>query len=114
MQYFFPDSQDFVDPSFDFQAETRSPTRIRQRDDRYPHELFETPPYDGILVSRAIVYGNGSASGKYSIAQRNRLRRTGVREFFRLDEPFVAKGFDGPLSTLRGRRQFGGSHRPGG
>ena len=106
MQYFFPDSQDFVDPSFDFQAEIRSPTRIRQRDDQYPHELFDNPPYDGLLVSRAIVYGNGSASGKYSIAQRNRLLRTGVREFFRLDEKpsstsLVTMGDNGAFSYVK-------------
>ena len=55
MKFFFPDSQDLVDPSFDFRTETRSDTRVRQRDDQYPHEVFATPPYDGMLVSKAIV-----------------------------------------------------------
>ena len=50
MKFFFPDSQDFVDESFDFVTETRSETRVRQRDDRYPHELFREAPYNGILV----------------------------------------------------------------
>lgn len=35
MKFFFPDSQDFVDETFDFVAETRSESRVRQRDDRY-------------------------------------------------------------------------------
>jgi hypothetical protein len=88
MKFFFPDSLDVVDPSFDFITETRSPTRIRQRDDQYPHEIFAEPPYDGVLLSKAIVDGTtGGASGKYSIAQRHRLLRLGVREFFRLDHP---------------------------
>lgn len=85
MKYFFPDSQDLVDPSFDFERETRSTTRLRQRDDLYAHEVFSHPPFEGILVSKAIVDGSGGAGGRYSIAQRHRLAREGVRGFFRLD-----------------------------
>jgi hypothetical protein len=91
MQFFFPDSQDLVDPSFDFQTEQRSVSRVRHQDDLYAHELFATAPYDGILVSKAIVDGIGGFAGKYSDAQRRRLRLWGVREFFRLD--------DRPVST---------------
>lgn len=88
MKFFFPDSLDIVDPTFDFVTEERSAVRVRQRDDHYPHELFTEPPYDGILVSKAIVDGTaGGSSGKYSLAQRHRLLRLGVREFFRLDHP---------------------------
>ena len=85
MKFFFPDSCDLVDPSFNFRTETRRPTRVRQRDDLYAHEMFEIPPFDGILVSKAIVAGSGGAMGKYTIAQRQRLMRVGVREYFRLD-----------------------------
>lgn len=86
MRFFFPDSQDAVDPSFDFESETRAEFRIRQRDDLYAHEIFESPPFDGVLVSKAIVDGSGSAAGKYSLAQRHRLFRLGIRDFLRLDE----------------------------
>jgi hypothetical protein len=86
MKFFFPDSQDSVDPSFDFESETRAEFRIRQRDDLYAHEIFEDPPFDGVLVSKAIVDGPGSTSGKYSLAQRHRLFRLGVRDFLRLDD----------------------------
>jgi hypothetical protein len=89
MKFFFPDSLDVVDPSFDFVTERRSATRIRHQDDQYPHEIFSEPPYDGILLSKGIVEGTGPGGngGKYSIAQRHRLLRLGVREFFRLDHP---------------------------
>ncbi len=88
MKFFFADSLDVVDPSFDFTTEQRSGTRVRQRDDQYPHEVFAEAPYDGILVSKAIVDGTGRAvSGKYTLAQRHRLLRVGIREFFRLDAP---------------------------
>lgn len=84
MRFYFPDSQDQIDPSFDFETEERSPFRIRQRDDRYAHEVLEPSPYVGMLVSKAIVDGIGGASGKYSAQQRQRLYRVGIREFFRL------------------------------
>lgn len=86
MQFFFPDSQDQVDPSFDFITEQRSLYRVRQRDDRYAHEVIDPPPYDGVLVSKPIVDGLQGGAGKYTEAQRNRLYREGARRFFRLGE----------------------------
>jgi hypothetical protein len=88
VKFFFPDSQDFVDPTFDFLSERRSADRLRSRDDRYAHEVFRRPPFDGLLISKAIVDGVDASgkTAKYSLAQRHRLLRNGVREFFRLDE----------------------------
>lgn len=84
MRFFFPDSQDQVDPSFNFQTEQRSIYRVRQRDDRYAHEILDPPPYDGMLVTKPIVDGMPGAGGKYTSAQRNRLYRDGAQQFFRL------------------------------
>jgi hypothetical protein len=86
MKYFMPDSQDLVDPSFDFDTERRSVSRLRQRDDQYAHELFRERMLDGILVSKGIVDGFGASGGRYTIAQRQRLLRVGAREFFRTDD----------------------------
>ena len=86
MRFYFPDSQDQIDPSFDFQAEGSSPFRIRQRDDLYAHEVLAPVPYTGMLVSKAMVDGVHGAAGRYSAQQRQRLYRVGIREFFRLDE----------------------------
>ncbi len=89
MKFFFPDSQDFVDPGFDFERETYSAGRVRQRGDQYAHEVFPTPPYDGMLISKAIIDGKGDGKRgdeekKYTDAQRHRLLRVGAHEFFRL------------------------------
>jgi hypothetical protein len=83
MKFFFPDSQDFVDPSFDFEKENRSPERVRHRDDMYAHEVFSTTAYDGLLVSKGIVDGYGNSGSRYTLAQRHRLLRVGAPEFFR-------------------------------
>jgi hypothetical protein len=85
VKFYFPDSQDHVDPSFDFETEERSETRIRQRDDLYAHEIFESPPFDGLLVSKAIVDGEGGIS-RYTLGQRRRLYFEGVRRFLHLEE----------------------------
>ncbi len=85
MKFFFPDSQDQVDPGFDFITEERDPFRVRQRDDRYAHEVLHPAPFDGLLVSKAIVDGTANATtGKYTGAQRHRLYSDGAEEFFRL------------------------------
>ena len=82
MKFFFPDSQDQVDPTFDFVTEERSSARMRHRDDEYAHEVFKNAPFDGVLVSKAVL-----DSGRYSLAQKHRMLRSGVREFFRISDP---------------------------
>ena len=62
MRYFMPDADDRVDPNFDFFTDTHSPGRDPYSDDRYAHELFPHPNYDGMLVSKAIIEGNPSRS----------------------------------------------------
>src|SRR5262249_53343089 len=91
VDFFFPDSQDQIDPGYDFEREASSPDRVRQRDDRYAHEVISPPPYSGILLSKALIDG----PGRYTFAQRHRLYRLGVRRFFRLDEQDGA-----PLATM--------------
>ena len=86
MKFFFPDSQDQIDPGFDFVTEEHPALRVRQRDDLYAHEALDGHVIDGLLVSKAIVDGTAGGAGKYTAAQRNRLYRVGVRRFFRLDQ----------------------------
>lgn len=90
MQFFFPDSQDQVDPLFDFSTERHPSHRVRQRDDRYAHELLTAPAYDGLLVSKATVDGVRQRAGKYTMAQQQRLYRLGIRRFFRLEQGWAA------------------------
>lgn len=84
MEFFYADSHDFIDPKFDFLNDAFHEDRLVQRDDMYAHEYFPTPPYDGLLVSRAIV-GDGSRKGKYTTAQSMRFRRDGAAKFLRYD-----------------------------
>lgn len=85
MRFLFADSLDVVDPAYDFVADRNGAGRAVHRDDLYPHEFLEKPPYDGILVSRGIV-GDVHHPGKYSEAQMMRFRREGARRFLRYTE----------------------------
>lgn len=105
MKYFLPDSQDLVDPSFDFETERRAVTRTRHRDDQYAHEVFSQRMLDGILISKGIVDGFGGTGSRYTIAQRQRLLRVGAREFFRLEKtpwsPIALMGDCGAFTYVR-------------
>lgn len=101
MEFYFPDSQDQVDPHFDFVEEEHLPFHVRQRDDHYVHEALERPPCDGILVSKGIVDGIGGSSGRYTVAQRHRIYRVGIHTFFRLPSGVKALGDCGAFSYVQ-------------
>ena len=90
MKFFFADNLDYIDPSYDFINENQNPDRIPQVDDLYPHEYFDSPPYDGLLVSYNCV-GSIKNKSKYTKNQRIRFWREGVRNFIR----YPYKGYDG-------------------
>lgn len=90
-----------MDPSFDFETEKNNEHRVIQRDDKYAHEIFSAPVYDGILVSKAIVDGVSGVKGRYSIAQRQRFFREGIYSFFRLPKTYATMGDCGAFSYAR-------------
>jgi hypothetical protein len=98
VRFYFPDSQDLVSPTYDFAQDEYSPYRVRQRDDKYAHEVLATAPYHGMLVSKSIVDGSVRGAGKYTSAQRARLYRLGVRRFFRLPDTIETLGDNGAFN----------------
>ena len=79
--FYFPDSVDVINPGYCFDEEEHDRKRRRIVSEAYPHEAYEQPPYDGMLVSKATV------KTRYSMAQRQRLMRQGIRKFLRLNTP---------------------------
>jgi hypothetical protein len=100
MDFYLPDSQDQIDPRFDFMEEEHPPFHVRQRDDAYAHEVLDDARCDGILVSKAIVDGLSGTSGRYTVAQRHRMYRIGVKRFFRLDAAMKTLGDCGGFSYV--------------
>ncbi len=70
------------------------------------HEALGESPYDGVLISKVIVDGMPfGGSGKYTMAQRQRLYREGARAFFRLARPdgrlLASMGDSGAFAYVR-------------
>lgn len=90
MKFLYSDTQDYVDPNYDFLNDRSAPTRERYWDDLYAHEIMRTPPYDGLLVAMSAVrQAEGVATSKvrYSTSEEQRFLRVGARKFLRLDGP---------------------------
>jgi hypothetical protein len=90
MKFLYSDTQDYVDPKYDFENDRNAPNRQRYWNDVYAHELMSPVPYDGLLVAMSAVQpapGVASSKVRYSTAERQRMLRQGVREFLRLGGP---------------------------
>lgn len=90
MKFLYSDTQDYVDPGYDFLNDRSSPGRERYWTDAYAHELIRPVPYDGLLVSMSAVrQASGVAASKvrYSTREEQRLLRDGARKFLRFDGP---------------------------
>ncbi len=85
MKFIFAENMDLVDPNYDFIKDRSSPAREPYWDDVYPHEILGFAPYDGLLVSKAIVGGHNT-KGKYNESQSLRFKLEGARKFLRFEE----------------------------
>ncbi|MDA7618224.1 tRNA-guanine transglycosylase DpdA [Verrucomicrobia bacterium] len=80
IKFYFPDSVDVINPNYDFLKEEHENKRLRVHSEAYPHEIYDHPPYDGMLVSLAVY------KQRYTLSQRQRVWRQGIRKFLRLDK----------------------------
>lgn len=90
MKFLYSDTQDYVDPGYDFLNDRNAPGRKRYWDDRYAHEMMDAAPYDGLLVSMSAVkqtVGGNPSGGRYSPAEAQRFLRDGARKFLRFAGP---------------------------
>lgn len=90
MKFLYSDTQDYVDPAYDFINDRNSPTRERYWGDVYAHELMKPAPYDGLLVSMSAIRqaeGVSSSKVRYSTKEEQRMLRDGARKFLRYDGP---------------------------
>ena len=87
MKFLYADTQDYVDPGYDFLNDRNAPGRKRYWDDQYAHEMMSPAPYDGLLVSMSAVRpaaGVSNSKVRYSTAEQQRFLREGARKFLRL------------------------------
>lgn len=90
MKFLYSDTQDYVDPNYDFIEDRSPPGRERYWSDAYAHELMEPVPYDGLLVALSAVRkaaGVASSKVRYSTKEEQRMLRDGARKFLRFSGP---------------------------
>lgn len=88
MKFLYSDTQDLVDPHYDFLADKNAPGREPYWGEVYAHELMSPAPYDGLLVAMsALRQAEGVAKSKvrYSTAEEQRFLRVGARRYLRFD-----------------------------
>jgi hypothetical protein len=80
MRFFLSNSEDLVDPNYNFLTDEHPPGRDRWRDDVYAHQIFSEPICDGIFLS-----------GVLTPKQPGRSSRS-VQAFLRLPTDFPVMG----------------------
>jgi hypothetical protein len=91
IRYFIPDWDDRVDPTYTFLTDEHTPGRDPYRDDRYAHELYTMPPYNGMLMSRAVI--DDSPAKHAAIVAAGSVHR-----YLRLPEQYPVLGDCGAFS----------------
>lgn len=80
LKYFLPDWEDRLDPRFDFAGDRYSSGHLKSPYDYdcYAHQLFDTPPYDGILISLSIFESklklNNNEDNSYKIRSKSNIK----------------------------------------
>lgn len=90
MKFLYSDTQDYVDPEYDFLNDRSSTGRERYWSDVYAHEFMQPAPYDGLLVSMSAVRqaaGVAASKVRYSTREEQRMLRDGARKFLRYGGP---------------------------
>ncbi|HAG82055.1 MAG TPA: queuine/archaeosine tRNA-ribosyltransferase [Cyanobacteria bacterium UBA12227] len=75
MHYFIPEWDDRVDPRYDFLRDAMTPGRDPYEDDIYAHQIYYSPNYNGILVSKGIV--------ERSKKKKIQIEEVGIHKFIR-------------------------------
>ena len=92
VRYFIPEWDDRVDPDYDFMTDTSKEGRDVYKDDVYAHEMYPTPNYDGILVSKIKVEENKR--------KKVAIEASGIHEFIRFDKSRPVMGDCGAFDYI--------------
>ncbi len=110
MRYFIADWEDRLDPKFDFATDTYSREKgIAYETDVYAHQLFKTPPYDGVLISLATFDGGKLPLQKSNNGELNLRGRKTIKGYLRVKRPLQVMGDCGAFTYVneeRPPRQF--------
>jgi hypothetical protein len=92
IRYFIPDWDDMVDPTYDFLTDTHSGGKASWKQEKYAHELYPQPNYDGLLVSRAVV--------EKSRRRKHLIETFGIHRSMRVPDEFPVMGDCGAFDYI--------------
>lgn len=92
-KYYIPENDDRVDPKYDFSTDFSDKNRNPLLHDVYAHEIYGTPQYDGILISKV----NIDAATKQ---KRELIKELGIRKFLKLPDDYPIMGDCGAFSYI--------------
>ena len=101
MKYFIPDWEDRIDPNFDFENDFKRTKNSDSYKGRvYVHEIFEKPPYHGILISLGIFQNKLRLQNSNSQPSIRGL--TSIKEYLRInsEKPLQVMGDCGAFSYV--------------
>lgn len=92
LRYFIPEWDDLVDPEYDFIADEHSGGSSDWSNAVYAHQMFPSPNYDGLLVSRVVA--------EKSKNKKARINSMGVHRFLRVPREFPVMGDCGAFGYI--------------
>lgn len=92
LRYFIPEWDDLVDPHYNFLTDTHSAGRGGWDREVYAHQMYPTPNYDGILVSKVIA--------EHTKAKAGLINQMGVHRYLRVPETFPIMGDCGAFDYI--------------
>jgi hypothetical protein len=92
MKYFIPEWDDRVDPDYDFINDGITENRDPYVHDVYAHEIYPSPNYDGILVSKSVIEDNKT--------KKERIRQIGIHRHVRVPRNFPLMGDCGAFNYI--------------
>lgn len=98
LRYFMPENDDRVDPNFNFIEDAHTLNRDPYMDDVYAHEIYNTPNYDGLLVSMMNIDNKKTIESPKSSKYQKVLDSGGLHKFLRIPKDFPILGDCGAYS----------------
>jgi hypothetical protein len=92
ISYFIPEWDDLVDPDYDFENDVHSGGSGDWSNEVYAHQMYPSPNYDGILVSRAVA--------EKSRGKKERINAMGVHRFLRVPREYPIMGDCGAFDYI--------------
>lgn len=93
LRYFIPEWDDRVDPDYDFESDTHSGGTGDWANEVFAHQIYPSPNYDGILVSKVVA--------EKTQKKKRRINELGVHRYLRVPSEFPIMGDCGAFDYIK-------------